>query len=157
MDVLNIVFTFVLTLTRTELFVTNISPFLLIGCCIQIIFLIDLIANVALLGFKIATKKRAIIFELFLQAAFVCLIIIQVSATFTYQRYYISLYNVFLMRNFRLSRYLREIEAVHLVFQTCFLLSKPILSKFFFIYLVYYEYAYFGQLIFGGSLTFETY
>jgi len=31
------------------------------------------------------------------------------------------------------------------------------MTKFFFMYLVFYEYAYIGALLFGGAVTFEAY
>lgn len=46
---------------------------------------------------------------------------------------------------------------MNLVIKTCLDLSKPIMNRFFFIYLVFYEFAYFGQLFFGGSLTMEAF
>ena len=31
------------------------------------------------------------------------------------------------------------------------------MTKFFFVYVVFYEYAYIGEILFGGKLTFEVY
>ena len=44
-----------------------------------------------------------------------------------------------------------------LVLETCQRLSKPVMSRFFFIYLMFYEFAYFSQVFFGGVVTFDAY
>ena len=36
-------------------------------------------------------------------------------------------------------------------------ISKPILGKFLFIYLIFYVYAQFGLFLFAGDLTYETF
>ena len=36
-------------------------------------------------------------------------------------------------------------------------MSWPILNKFFFIYLVFYEYAYIGAYLFGGKMTYASF
>ena len=58
------------------------------------------------------------------------------------------------MRNLR---YIQEVADMNLVIKTCNALSKPIMNRFFFIYLVFYEFAYFGQLFFGGALSMDAY
>ena len=109
-------------------------------------------------SFKVVARDRKVVLiEIFLQIAFVGLILVQVLSTSIYAKYLTNLYNIFLIRNFRLIRYLKEVQDVFLLFRTFVFLTKPILTKFFFVYLVFYEYAYFGQLIFGGTLTFTTY
>ena len=48
---------------------------------------------------------------------------------------------MFLVRNVRLVHYLGELENMRLIRETAYHISSPLLSKFFFIYLVYYVYA----------------
>ena len=43
------------------------------------------------------------------------------------------------------------------VSETIKYLTKPILTKFFFCYIIFYEYAYMGQLMFGGRITYDIY
>ena len=60
---------------------------------------------------------------------------------------------VFLVNNLRLMKFLTEIENFRLIYETAHHISGPILSKFLFIYLVYYMYAQLGQIFFVGSVT----
>ena len=62
---------------------------------------------------------------------------------------------VIILRNMRLIKYLSELRDGMLIIETLRYLTKPILSKFFFVYLVFYMYAYLGMVWFGGKVTFE--
>ena len=55
----------------------------------------------------------------------------------------------------RLIKYLSELRDGTLIIETLRYLTKPILSKFFFIYLIFYLYAYLGMVWFGGKVTFQ--
>ena len=57
---------------------------------------------------------------------------------------------VFIFRNARLFGYLDVIRDAKFVSETVKYLSKPIMTKFFFVYLIFYEYAYLGAVCFGG-------
>ena len=54
-------------------------------------------------------------------------------------------------------RYCREIEDVELVYETFGHLTTSIMKQFFFLYVIFYEYAQLGMIWFGGELTFEKY
>ena len=62
---------------------------------------------------------------------------------------------VVILRNIRLTKYLSELRDTMIIIKTLRYLTKPILSKFFFIYLIFYMYAYLGMLWFGGKVTYE--
>ena len=50
-----------------------------------------------------------------------------------------------------------EFDSMRLIYETTRHISRPILGKFLFIYLVFYYYATFGQIFFGGKLTNQTF
>jgi|Transcript_21485 hypothetical protein len=56
---------------------------------------------------------------------------------------------IFFVRNFRFIRMMREVKDIDFTFQTCVKLTSPILAKFFFLYLVYYEYAQFAMIFYS--------
>ena len=60
---------------------------------------------------------------------------------------------VFIFRNFRLIHHFYVIKDAKLVSETIKYLTKPILSKLFFIYLIFYIYAYIGIVAYSGKLT----
>ena len=64
---------------------------------------------------------------------------------------------IFILRNFRLIKYARVIKEVEFVLKTFYYLSKPINAKFFFCYIVFYEYSYLGEILFGGYITYADY
>ena len=64
---------------------------------------------------------------------------------------------VFIIRNARLLIHFKVLRDVFRMQETVRFISKPILNKLFFIYLIYYEYAYLGAIIFGGKLTHQFY
>ena len=62
---------------------------------------------------------------------------------------------IVILRNVRLYAYLDVVRDAKFISETVKYLSKPILTKFFFVYLIFYEYAYLGAVFFGGSITYE--
>ena len=60
---------------------------------------------------------------------------------------------VFMVRNVRTFQFMIEFDSMRLIYETTRHISRPILGKFLFIYLVFYYYAAFGQIFFGGKLT----
>jgi hypothetical protein len=46
-----------------------------------------------------------------------------------------------MLRNLRLIAYCREIQDVELIYQTSTYLTRPIMKRFFFLYVLYYMYA----------------
>jgi len=53
----------------------------------------------------------------------------------------IDFQNVFMLRNLRLIVYCREIQDVELIYQTSTYLTRPIMKRFFFLYVLFYTYA----------------
>lgn len=126
----------------------------------QVVFLIEMILNFIVVPPRVLAKfGKLYFFEILLQGYFV------------YSVYYIygnpdylkvrhelqDLGILFTLRNARLLKYTRMIKDVEFVWKTLSYLSKPILNRFFFIYLVFYEYAYVGMILFNGKLTFRVY
>ena len=70
---------------------------------------------------------------------------------------FLDLNIVFILRNARLFTYLDVVRDAKFVSETIKYLTKPILTKFFFCYIIFYEYAYMGQLIFGGRISYDVY
>ena len=64
---------------------------------------------------------------------------------------------VFVIRNLRFIGYLDAVRDAAFMLDTLKFLTKPILSKFFFVYLVFYEFAYLGAILFGGKITYAVY
>lgn len=62
-----------------------------------------------------------------------------------------------MLRNFRLFFFLNENQNVQVMTETTKHISKPILGKFLFIYMVFYVYAQFGTLLLGGCVTYENF
>lgn len=57
----------------------------------------------------------------------------------------------------RVFYFAQEIQSIRLVLETTKMISRPIMGKFLWIYLVFYIYTQIGCLLFGGKLTMETY
>ena len=70
---------------------------------------------------------------------------------------FLDLNIVFILRNARLFTYLDVVRDAKFVSETIKYLTKPILTKFFFCYIIFYEYAYMGQLMFGGRISYDVY
>ena len=64
---------------------------------------------------------------------------------------------IFMIRNLRSLQFLVEFDSMRLIIETSRHISKPILGKFLFIYLIFYVYAQMGQIFFGGELTDKTF
>ena len=120
-------------------------------------------ANLAIIGIKNCWHgRRAIIFEAILQASFILLQANNIAGWRNEDNSLVrtelySLGQIFIFRNARLIKDMRMIKSFEFIVQTLGYLTKPILTKFFFIYLVFYEYAYLGEIIFGGHVTYEGY
>ena len=70
---------------------------------------------------------------------------------------FLDLNIVFILRNARLFTYLDVIRDAKFVSETIKYLTRPILTKFFFCYVIFYEYAYMGQFMFGGKISYDVY
>ena len=62
---------------------------------------------------------------------------------------------VFWMRNLRAFEFMRELEDYQMIVVTTKNLTKPVLTKVLFLYVVYFIYACIGQKIFGGYINLE--
>lgn len=62
-----------------------------------------------------------------------------------------------MIRNVRLFHFMIEFDSMRLISETQRHISKPILGKFLFIYLVFYIYAQIGSFYFGGKITEESF
>lgn len=71
--------------------------------------------------------------------------------------YFTDLSLLFLLRNARALAFARELESFSLIIETTTRISRPILGKFLFLYLVFYVYTQLGCWLFGGELTDETF
>ena len=70
---------------------------------------------------------------------------------------FLDLAIVFILRNARLIYYLDVVRDAKFVEETVKYLSKPIMTKFFFVYIIYYEYAYMGMVFLGGEITYKVF
>ena len=70
---------------------------------------------------------------------------------------FLDLNIVFILRNARLITYLDVVRDAKFVSETIKYLTRPILTKFFFCYIIFYEYAYMGQFMFGGKISYDVY
>lgn len=98
-----------------------------------------------------------------LQIDFVCIFVAAIMAHVDQEildhrnTEFLDLNIVFILRNARLFTYLDVVRDAKFVSETIKYLTKPILTKFFFCYIIFYEYAYMGQLIFGGRISYDVY
>lgn len=127
---------------------------------IESIFLTDMILNFFVVGpKKLWRSKKIMYFEIFLQFWFIFRIMSSIWNPRTQGEVegseLLDLDMVFILRNFRLYGYLDVIRDAKFVSETVKYLSKPIMTKFFFVYLIFYEYAYLGAIIFGGEITYK--
>ena len=60
-----------------------------------------------------------------------------------------------MIRNLRTGEFLIELESMRLIAETANHITKPLLGKFLFIYLIFYVYAQAGSLWFSGLVTLE--
>ena len=117
-----------------------------------------MVANIFIYGPRlILRKKKTVILEIFLQMVTLYCYIVQLysernsesgsgrrSSESTPKFHEDDLVQLILLRNWRLIRYLKEIGEFNKVYETTRQITKPILQQLFFIYLVFYVYAYFG-------------
>ena len=98
-----------------------------------------------------------------LQIDFVCILVAAIIAHVDHEildhrnTEFLDLNIVFILRNARLFTYLDVVRDAKFVSETIKYLTKPILTKFFFCYIIFYEYAYMGQLMFGGKISYDVY
>ena len=99
-------------------------------------------ANLAIIGIKNCWHgRRAVIFEAILQASFILLQANNIAGWRNEDNSLVrtelySLGQIFIFRNARLIKDMRMIKSFEFIVQTLGYLTKPILTKFFFIYLV---------------------
>ena len=62
-----------------------------------------------------------------------------------------------MIRNIRTFSLLVEMEKLKMISETTKHITKPILGKFLFIYLIFYVYAELGSVWFGGEVTIEAF
>ena len=131
-----------------------------VAILINLIFLVDMVANFIVLGPKNVWKARKPVFlELLLQVFMVLFFIFYIDSNFGFSKFgfFSVLALIFMIRNLRILHYLSEFEPARLISQTLMHIKKPILGKFLFIYLVFYMYAQIGMLAFSGLLTDKTF
>ena len=118
LDLSNFLFTLALVLTRTHLTVSDsASAEFVVAMVINALFLGDTIANFVVTGPKyILQDRKSMIFELVLQIIFFSLLIMQiVSPDDLLLKEKGDLYNVFMVRNYRLFVYMLEVQDMDLV------------------------------------------
>ena len=115
---------------------------------IHLIYLTNMVLTIIVVGaMNILRKRRLIVVSIGLEAFFVIMMIFFCWDKDDYGVFenpegiinFMTL--IFLVRNVRLVHYLGELENMRLIRETAYHISSPLLSKFFFIYLVYYLYA----------------
>ena len=130
----------------------------ILALTLQAVFLTDMIANFIVVPPKALREfGKIFFFEILLQLYFVLALYDHLKFRSDYMLLRHELQDlgiVFTLRNIRLMKYTRIIKDVEFIWKTIFYLSKPIMTRFFFIYLVFYEYAYVGMILFNGKLTF---
>ena len=110
-----------------------------------------MVANFYVFGFKtVWISRKHIICEIFLQIGMVALIILHAIDKDAEQRKIFDAYTIFMLRGIRIVGYLREVKEIDLLIKSTRMITKPILTKFFFLYLVIYEFAQFGIFFFGS-------
>ena len=126
----------------------------------NMIFLAEMIINFTVLGLKDVWKNKKILFgELLIQIGFIYIIVefFVLRKNESYYLFFSQLSLLFILRNVRICQFFIELENVRLIVETSRNISKPIMGKFLFIYLIFYVYAHVGLICFGGSLTYKSY
>ena len=62
-----------------------------------------------------------------------------------------------MMRNLKLFYFLSEVQNVQVMLETTKHITKPIMGKFLFVYLVFYTYAQVGKFLLGGVVTYQSF
>ena len=162
LTLLNFIFSMILvfcdraTVTWKQIYFT---PMLIAASIINLVFFLDLLANLVILGFKSVWKEKKFIYlEVFLQIAWLVLVIYMFKENdLSSDGCFTDIALIFLIRNARVFYFAQEIQSIRLVLETTKMISRPIMGKFLWIYLVFYIYTQIGCLLFGGKLTMETY
>mmetsp|Transcript_45970 Transcript_45970/g.60921 ORF Transcript_45970/g.60921 Transcript_45970/m.60921 type:complete len:268 (-) Transcript_45970:310-1113(-) len=139
---------------------TFFVPIAVIAIFISLVFTVDMIVHFVVLGPHSCWKeKKYIYYELLLQVSAIALIIYAMTSNldYTVDGYFTEISLLFLLRCARIFFFTSEVESIRLIMETSRMISKPILGKFLFIYLVFYVYAQLGALLFGGELTYSEY
>ena len=112
------------------------------------VYLIDLIANMLTLKFKVILKTRKfLVLEIFLQISYWTTFFIDIAvktgedsnlARFT------RINAIFMIRNLRVLDLLAELKEFQIIITTMKSLTAPIISKLLFLYVVFYLYAIVG-------------
>lgn len=64
--------------------------------------------------------------------------------------------NICLIRLVRQMKYFRVVKDIDFMFVTFTAVSRPLLNKALFMYLVFYEYAYLGMVFYSGKVQYST-
>ena len=112
------------------------------------VYLVDLIANMITLKFKVILKTRKfLVLEIFLQLSYWTTFFIDIAvktgedsnlARFT------RINAIFMLRNLRVLDLLAELKEFQIIITTMKSLTAPIISKLLFLYVVFYLYAIVG-------------
>ena len=112
------------------------------------VYLVDLIANMITLKFKVILKTRKfLVLEIFLQISYWTTFFIDIAvktgedsnlARFT------RINAIFMLRNLRVLDLLAELKEFQIIITTMKSLTAPIISKLLFLYVVFYLYAIVG-------------
>ena len=161
LDLINLSFTFLLFQFDQHLWFSTGTDLaiLIIALILQAVFFVEMLANFICIGpSKLWQTRKIMYFELLLQIALALQAII--DSTILKSKYESTsgvvpkeIYDlgiVFIFRNFRLIHHFYVIKDAKLVADTIQYLTKPILSKLFFIYLIFYIYAYIGIVAYSG-------
>lgn len=108
------------------------------------IFIADLVLNLLILGpVNVWKEKKYIYIELVLQLLSLVYVIVIFTGHYTSSKdgYLADISLLFLLRNGRAIFFAIEIKSIRLIMETTRKISKPILGKFLFIYLIFYVYA----------------
>ena len=62
---------------------------------------------------------------------------------------------IFTLRNLRFLHFASEISSIRLINETMRHITRPILGKFLFLYIIFYLYAQVGMMLLGGDLTYK--
>ena len=125
---------------------------------VSIFYLVDCVANFTLRGFKGVWENRPILYlEIFISALFWYTIIHDfiVDRQLSVQQRFAHLNTIFWMRNLRAFEFMSELQDYQMIVVTTKNLTKPILTKMLFLYVVYFIYAIIGMRCFGGEIWLE--
>ena len=119
-----------------------------------------MIFNFIVLGFQNVWKEKRVIYvELLIQLSSFYYFFNFIDRNTDFNKYteFTELAIVTMVRNVRAYNLLIETKAVCMIMETTQHISKPILGKFLFVYLIFYCYAQLGLILFSGDLTYKTF